>query len=127
MRLAAWIALLTVCLGTLAHAQYPPETPIKHVVVIVQENRTPDNLFQGLCSFGAGWEMPRTSTTSAQLMYTTHKRQPLQPVGLATPFEITRGKDRLGELRLLTRLATARLVTTTSATGRTPPSSHYVG
>src|SRR5215469_14897664 len=24
-------------------------TPLKHVVVIFQENRTPDNLFQGLC------------------------------------------------------------------------------
>jgi phospholipase C len=54
VRLASWIALLTVSLGSLAHAHYPPENPIKHVVVIVQENRTPDNLFQGLCSFGAG-------------------------------------------------------------------------
>ncbi len=35
------------CLGTLlANAQI---SSFKHVVVIVQENRTPDNLFQGLC------------------------------------------------------------------------------
>src|SRR5579863_2519034 len=29
------------------HAQIPN---FQHIVVIVQENRTPDNLFQGLCS-----------------------------------------------------------------------------
>ncbi|HEX3549234.1 MAG TPA: alkaline phosphatase family protein [Candidatus Elarobacter sp.] len=28
-----------------------PASPIKHVVVIVQENRTPDNLFYGLCAY----------------------------------------------------------------------------
>jgi hypothetical protein len=27
-----------------------PDIPFKHVVVIFQENRTPDNLFQGLCA-----------------------------------------------------------------------------
>src|ERR1700733_7397890 len=32
--------------STAVHAQYGA-TPIKHVVVIFQENRTPDNLFQG--------------------------------------------------------------------------------
>ena len=55
MRLTSWILLLVVCLvGIAADAQYSPNNPIKHVVVIVQENRTPDNLFQGLCNFGAG-------------------------------------------------------------------------
>src|SRR5262249_33108183 len=34
--------------GTLFH-RGPFPTPFKHVVVIFQENRTPDNLFQGLC------------------------------------------------------------------------------
>lgn len=28
----------------------PPVIPFKHVVIVVQENRTPDNLFQGLCA-----------------------------------------------------------------------------
>lgn len=89
MRLASWIALLTVCLGTLAHAQYPPENPIKHVVVIVQENRTPDNLFQGLCGFGAGCgNASNQYNISSTYVDATHKRQPLQPVGLATPFDL---------------------------------------
>jgi len=40
--------LLVICLGAVvARAQI---SNFKHVVVIVQENRTPDNLFQGLCS-----------------------------------------------------------------------------
>jgi hypothetical protein len=40
-------SLLLISLGvTVAHAQIPN---FQHIVVIVQENRTPDNLFQGLC------------------------------------------------------------------------------
>jgi phospholipase C len=89
MRLASWIALLAVSLGTLAYAQYPAENPIKHVVVIVQENRTPDNLFQGLCSFGAGCgNASNQYNISSTYVDATHKRQPLQPVGLATPFDL---------------------------------------
>jgi phospholipase C len=39
--------LLLVCLGTLAgQAQI---SNFQHIVIIYQENRTPDNLFQGLC------------------------------------------------------------------------------
>ena len=32
----------------------PPVPTIQHVVIIFQENRTPDNLFQGLCSANGG-------------------------------------------------------------------------
>jgi phospholipase C len=72
-----------------AHAQYPPNNLIKHVVVIVQENRTPDNLFQGLCGFGAGCG-PGSNQYDIKSTYVdaTHKRRPLQPVGLATPFDL---------------------------------------
>ncbi len=48
MKPAVNILLLLAWLGTgLAHAQI---SSFQHVVVIVQENRTPDNLFQGLCA-----------------------------------------------------------------------------
>src|SRR5690242_10316822 len=42
--------------------QFP--TPFKHVVVIFQENRTPDNLFQGLCypPFGESHSCSNTPT-----------------------------------------------------------------
>jgi hypothetical protein len=39
--------LLAILLGTNLHAQI---SSFQHVIVIVQENRTPDNLFQGLCT-----------------------------------------------------------------------------
>jgi phospholipase C len=48
MKIAAKYLLVLISLSTaLIHAQI---TSFKHVVVIFQENRTPDNLFQGLCT-----------------------------------------------------------------------------
>jgi phospholipase C len=38
--------LLLVCLSTIGQAQI---SNFQHVVIVYQENRTPDNLFQGLC------------------------------------------------------------------------------
>jgi phospholipase C len=89
-------ALLSFCvlLATIAaHAQYGA-TPIKHVVVIFQENRTPDNLFQGLCTANGG--VPGCTPTGAAGTYniaTTYvdsngQTQPLTPVGLATNFDL---------------------------------------
>src|SRR6267154_867011 len=46
MKLAFRSSLLLLFGTLLAHAQM---SSFKHVIVIVQENRTPDNLFQGLC------------------------------------------------------------------------------
>jgi phospholipase C len=48
LKLASRLLLLTVVLAAIA-AQSQISN-FKHVVVIFQENRTPDNLFQGLCS-----------------------------------------------------------------------------
>ncbi len=46
MKFAARILLFTSLVATFAYAQ----TPFQHIIVIAQENRTPDNLFQGLCA-----------------------------------------------------------------------------
>ena len=50
--LSAFLALLAGCGPTNSNPSPPPPAPfsqkIKHVVVIFQENRTPDNLFHGL-------------------------------------------------------------------------------
>ena len=46
MRLTAITLLLFGAEAIAAFAQIPN---FQHVIVIVQENRTPDNLFQGLC------------------------------------------------------------------------------
>jgi len=79
--------------ATAAQAQYK-NTPIKHVIVIFQENRTPDNLFQGLCT--ANNSVPGCSATGANGTYniaTTYvnsdgQTTPLTPVGLATNFDL---------------------------------------
>jgi phospholipase C len=44
---AAMFSLSVLWAATLAYAREPH---FQHIVIIVQENRTPDNLFQGLCS-----------------------------------------------------------------------------
>ncbi|HET6178838.1 MAG TPA: alkaline phosphatase family protein [Candidatus Sulfotelmatobacter sp.] len=46
--LAFFVALGTAAVG---YAQIPFPNPIKHVIVVIQENRTPDNLFQGLLTW----------------------------------------------------------------------------
>ena len=54
MRFAAKFLFLCslFCLGTtVAHAQIPYPNPFRHVIVIFQENRTPDNLFHGLLNW----------------------------------------------------------------------------
>jgi phospholipase C len=50
--LAAIMVSLEGCSGTSNVHTIPPPPPgkIEHVVIIFQENRTPDNLFQGLCT-----------------------------------------------------------------------------
>jgi phospholipase C len=83
--------LLTGALTALpAHAGYPG--PIKHVVVIFQENRTPDNLFQGLCTFNKG--VPGCGAANTQYnissVYVNSKgvTDTLSPVGLANDFDL---------------------------------------
>ena len=51
--------------GAIAFAQIPS---FQHIVVIVQENRTPDNLFQGLCATPRG-AVNRCSTTPSASQY----------------------------------------------------------
>ena len=89
-----FIVLLAAALATTAaHAQFG-KTPIKHVVVVFQENRTPDNLFQGLCTANGG--VPGCTTTGANGTYniastyvnSDGQSAPLIPVGLATNFDL---------------------------------------
>jgi phospholipase C len=52
MKLAAQRLLVLFWFGTMvAHAQVPYPNPFKHVVVVVQENRSPDNLLHGLLTW----------------------------------------------------------------------------
>jgi phospholipase C len=52
MKVALKTLFFLIWLGSVAaQAQVPYPNPFKHVVVIVQENRTPDNLFHGLLTW----------------------------------------------------------------------------
>src|SRR5580658_10759866 len=95
MKSDPWVLFLlaVALLSTAARAQYK-NTPIKHVVVIFQENRTPDNLFQGLCTANGG--EPGCSASGAGQTYqivptyvnADGQTVPLTPVGLATNFDL---------------------------------------
>ena len=63
-------------IGALPRVTPAPSTPIKHIVIIVQENRSPDNLFHGL----PGADIANTGKDSHGHTLT------LQPVGLAADF-----------------------------------------
>ncbi len=58
------LASLNGCGGSSSTTPPPPPGKIQHVVVIFQENRTPDNLFQGLCAANGG--VPGCGTGSTQ-------------------------------------------------------------
>lgn len=65
MKLAVKSLLLVSLAALPARAEI---TTFTHIVVIVQENRTPDNLFQGLCQppFGTS---SSCSTTPTSIQY----------------------------------------------------------
>jgi phospholipase C len=65
--------------GDLAHAELP--TPIKHVVIIVQENRSTDYLFQGI----HGADIATYGVDYAG------QRVPLRPISLTAPYDLQHG------------------------------------
>jgi phospholipase C len=73
--------LLFACLGaTVAHAQI---SSFQHVVVIFQENRTPDNLFQGLCTTASICSI--TPTVSQYNIQTSNWLDKTSPTGVTQP------------------------------------------
>jgi phospholipase C len=64
-------------------ARHQSSTPIRHVLVIVQENRTPDYLFQGV----PGADIARYAIDSRG------RRVPLHAVSLKTPWDLPHGHE----------------------------------
>jgi phospholipase C len=80
--------ILLVSFGTLiAQAQIPYPNPVKHVVVVVQENRTPDNLFRGLLS----WPGINPANYNIATAGVNSKGQiiPLAPGSLAVAYDLS--------------------------------------
>jgi phospholipase C len=78
-------SLLLVSLVTFCAAAQTPN--FQHVVVIVQENRTPDNLFQGLCSapYGSAASCSTTPTSSQYNIQTSNWLDHHSATGLTQP------------------------------------------
>src|SRR5262245_51563593 len=73
--------------GIFAHAQI---SNFQHVVVIFQENRTPDNLFQGLCAapFGSSSSCSTTPAASQYNIQTSNWQDKTSPGGVIQPLTI---------------------------------------
>ena len=72
---------------TVAQAQLPFPNPFRHVVVIVQENRTPDNLFRGLLSWPginpANYDIATYGVNSKGAII------PLSPISLGISYDLS--------------------------------------
>ena len=92
LTLGGILASLNGCGGTSSTTPPPPPPgKIQHVVVIFQENRTPDNLFQGLCTANGG--VPGCGTGAGQYdlapsgIDSTGKTVQLQEVNLGVAYD----------------------------------------
>lgn len=90
--IAKSLLLLGLCGAFLAHAQI---SSFKHVIVIVQENRTPDNLFQGLCTspFGSSKSCSTTPTSSQYDIQTSNWVDKTSSTGTTIPATVALDND----------------------------------
>ena len=96
-RLWVWWGLLALCAsgllglgacGGISGSSAPPPKPqIQHVVIIFQENRTPDNLFQDPNLIAEGADIVDSGTNSSG------QTVPLTPVRLAISYDIQHSHD----------------------------------
>src|SRR5689334_3821715 len=91
MRISAYRFLLAMG-SALTMAQTPPMlpsqvSPFKHIVVIFQENRTPDNLFQGLCAppYGTADSCSPMAVDGQYNIQTSHWADKTSPRGTIRP------------------------------------------
>jgi phospholipase C len=93
-RITFLAACSAACLisGTAAQAQISSFT---HIIVVVQENRTPDNLFQGLCSspYGSSSSCSTTPTGSQYDILTSNWLDHLKKGGVEAPAAVILAND----------------------------------
>lgn len=99
MKYVTSFLFLLIWLGVAAHAQIvsvsstvPYPNPIKHVVLVIQENRTVDTLFQTLLTY-PGVNPARYDIVTSGLANVNGQQQqvPLTPRSLATDFDLGHG------------------------------------
>jgi phospholipase C len=86
MKFVAISLLLLAVLGaTFAHAQTNNIPQVQHVIVVIQENRTPDNLF-GSDAFASQRQLPGADLVqTGKCSISGQQTILLQPLSLATP------------------------------------------
>jgi phospholipase C len=86
-----WVGVASIILngcGGGTNNNPPPSTPtLKHVVIIFQENRTPDNLFQDPVLYNS----PRNADIAQKGQTSNGQTVPLTPVSLATNYDLYHG------------------------------------
>src|ERR1700685_1797092 len=82
------LTLLSLCGTIFAHAQI---SSFKHVIVVIQENRTPDNLFQGLCTspFGSSSSCSTKPTGSQYDILTSNWLDKSSSTGTTQPTSVS--------------------------------------
>src|SRR5271167_3020353 len=87
MKMTFSVLVLSWLGTTVAHAQFRYPNPFKHVVVVVQENRTPDNLFHGLLTWPG--INPKNYDIATSGVNSTGQRIPLVHVPLGVPYDLS--------------------------------------
>jgi phospholipase C len=76
------LPMLSLLLALAGAAQAGVIPQVRHIIIIVQENRTPDNLFHGLDRYLPGADIANSGKDSHGTMI------PLKPLPLADPFDL---------------------------------------
>ena len=88
MKTTAKVLLLLSLCGAIAQAQI---SSFSHVIIVVQENRSPDNLFQGLCNppYGTSSSCSTTPTNSQYNIQTKNWLDKTSSTGVTQPLSVT--------------------------------------
>ena len=87
MNAALKMFLASSCIGaTIAGAQAPALNPIRHIVVVIQENRTPDSLFQTILTWPG--ITPSNYDIASSGKDSKGKTIALAPVALGVPYDL---------------------------------------
>ncbi len=82
------LALAALCLTTPASAQI---TSFRHIILVVQENRTPDNMFQGLCPASNPSACSTQPSTKQYNILTTGWYDKTSSTGATNPVQVRLG------------------------------------
>src|SRR5215472_7039518 len=99
------------------------DAKIEHIVIIFQENRTPDNLFQDPVLFNAGADIASSGMNSSG------QTVPLSPISLGTDYDISHAHSAFVTMYDNGKMDGADMITvvcSTNATNCPPPNAQFM-